>query len=51
VAFKIGRRPFLIATLRASRLLASCFVAHRSKTTGVFSLFASRIQLNSQRRH
>ena len=28
-----GRRPIFIATLRAARLLAGCFVAHRSKTT------------------
>jgi hypothetical protein len=28
-----SRRPIFIATLRAARLLASCFVAHRSKTT------------------
>ena len=27
------RRPIFIATLRAGRLLAGCFVAHRSKTT------------------
>ena len=27
-----GRRPILIATLRAARILAGCFVAHRSKT-------------------
>src|ERR1700757_2777378 len=27
------RRPIFIATLRAARLLAGCFVAHRSKTT------------------
>jgi hypothetical protein len=28
-----SRRPIFIATLRAARLLAGCFVAHRSKTT------------------
>jgi hypothetical protein len=38
------RRPIFIATLRAARLLAGCFVAHQSKTKRVFSLFASRIQ-------
>ena len=27
------RQPIFIATLRAARLLAGCFVAHRSKTT------------------
>src|ERR1700757_3323820 len=27
------RRPIFIATLRAARLSAGCFVAHRSKTT------------------
>ena len=30
---KRSRRPIFIATLRAARLLAGCFVAHRSKTT------------------
>jgi hypothetical protein len=28
-----SRRPIFIATLWAARLLAGCFVAHRSKTT------------------
>ena len=28
-----SHRPIFIATLRAARLLAGCFVAHRSKTT------------------
>ena len=28
-----SRRPIFIATLRAARLSAGCFVAHRSKTT------------------
>jgi hypothetical protein len=28
-----SRRPIFIATLRATRLLAGCFVAHRLKTT------------------
>src|SRR4029079_9829649 len=32
-------RPIFIATLRAARLLAGCFGAHRSKTTaGIFPL-------------
>jgi Arabinose-binding domain of AraC transcription regulator, N-term len=39
-----SRRPICIATLWAARLLAGCFVAHRSKTTAGISLFASRIQ-------
>jgi hypothetical protein len=37
-----SRRPIFIATLRAARLLAGCFVAHRSKTTaGILPLNAS----------
>src|ERR1700732_5017555 len=37
-----SRRPIFIATLRAARLLAGCFVAHRSKTTaGILPLKAS----------
>jgi hypothetical protein len=36
------RRPIFIATLRAARLLAGCFVAHRLKTTaGILTLNAS----------
>jgi len=36
------RQPIFIATLRAARLLAGCFVAHRSKTTaGILPLNAS----------
>ena len=35
-------RPIFIATLRAARLWAGCFVAHRSKTTaGILPLNAS----------
>ena len=37
-----SRRPIFIATLRAARLLAGCFVAHRSKTkAGILPLNAS----------
>jgi hypothetical protein len=36
------RRPISVATLRAARLLAGCFVAHRPKTTaGILPLNAS----------
>jgi hypothetical protein len=42
-------RPILIATLRAARLLAGCFVAHRSKTTaGILPLrFAHPTKIRS----
>src|SRR5258707_11775534 len=44
-----GRRPIFIATLRAARLLAGCFVAHRSKTTaGILPLrFAHPAKIRS----
>jgi hypothetical protein len=39
------RRPIFIATLRAERLLAGCFVAHRSKTTaGILPLTPVRLE-------
>jgi len=43
------RRPIFIATLRAARLLAGCFVAHRSKTTaGILPLrFAHPAKIRS----
>jgi hypothetical protein len=43
------RRPIFIATLRAARLLAGCFVAHRSKTTaGILPLrFAHPAKIHS----
>jgi hypothetical protein len=44
-----SRRPIFIATLRAARLLAGCFVAHRSKTTaGILPLrFAHPAKIRS----
>jgi hypothetical protein len=44
-----SRRPIFIATLRAARLLAGCFVAHRLKTTaGILSLrFAHPAKIRS----
>ena len=44
-----SRRPIFIATLRAARLLAGCFVAHRSKTTaGILPLrFAHPVKIRS----
>ena len=44
-----SRRPIFIATLRAARLLAGCFVAHRSKTTaGILPLrFAHPAKMRS----
>jgi hypothetical protein len=44
-----SRRPIFIATLRAARLLAGCFVAHRSKTTaGILPLrFAHPTKIRS----
>jgi hypothetical protein len=43
-------RPIFIATLRAARLLAGCFVAHRSRTTaGILPLRSS--SQNTQQRH
>jgi hypothetical protein len=43
------RRPIFILTLRAARLLAGCFVAHRSKTTaGILPLrFAHPVKIRS----
>ena len=44
-----SRRPIFIATLRVARLLAGCFVAHRSKTTaGILPLrFAHPAKIRS----
>ena len=44
-----SRRPIFIATLRAARLLAGCFVAHREKTTaGILPLrFAHPAKIHS----
>jgi hypothetical protein len=44
-----SRRPIFIATLRAARLLAGCFVAHRSKTAaGILPLrFAHPTKIRS----
>ena len=44
-----SRRPIFIATLRAARLLAGCFVAHRSNTTeGILPLrFAHPAKIRS----
>jgi hypothetical protein len=44
-----SRRPNFIATLWAARLLAGCFVAHRSKTTaGILPLrFAHPAKIRS----
>ena len=44
-----SRRPIFIATLRAARLLAGCFVAHRLKTTaGILPLrFAHPAKIRS----
>ena len=44
-----NRRPIFIATLRAARLLAGCFVAHREKTTaGILPLcFAHPAKIRS----
>jgi hypothetical protein len=44
-----SRRPIFIATLWAARLLAGCFVAHRSKTTaGILPLrFAHPAKIRS----
>jgi hypothetical protein len=44
-----SRRPIFIATLRAARLLAGCFVAHREKTTaGILPLrFAHPAKIRS----
>ena len=48
-----SRRPIFIATLRAARLSAGCFVAHRSKTTaGILPLrFAHPAEIRGRRRY
>jgi hypothetical protein len=46
------RRPIFIATLWAARLLAGCFVAHRSKTHSGYSPSSLRASSqNTQQRH